>query len=56
METHFTSFQKLHEVKEHSQRSGKKPSKEVQCETIDLIPLGERPKRKSKEAIKVNLN
>lgn len=34
----------------------KRESMKVQCITINLIPVGEKPKRNSKDAIKVNLN
>lgn len=34
----------------------KRESMKVQRNTINLIPVGEKPKRNSKDAIKVNLN
>lgn len=45
------------EEEEHAFNGGRKrESLKVQCNTINLIPVGEQPKRNSKDAIKVNLN
>lgn len=49
---------KQEEEEEHAFNGGKKKraSMKVQSNTINLIPIGEQPKRNSKGAIKVNLN